>query len=106
MSHSLVFQLLIVMLFGLVSGEILQKNCSENTDGRSLSCYTCLGRDQINCERGLTCCMGSCFKLVDLDHDLIVKGCVNEDEEDASMKVRTLDINLYWANGEKVKGHF
>ncbi|KIH67145.1 hypothetical protein ANCDUO_02526 [Ancylostoma duodenale] len=35
---------------------------------------------------------------------MIVKGCTSDDEEDASMKVRTLDMALYWVNNEKVKG--
>ncbi|PIO70004.1 hypothetical protein TELCIR_08153 [Teladorsagia circumcincta] len=69
-----------------------------------MSCYTCMGRDMENCMHGLTCCKGSCFKLVDEEHDMIVKGCTNDDEEDASMKVRTLDTGLYWVNHEKVKG--
>ena len=33
-----------------------------------------------------------------------MKGCVNNREEDASMKVRELNVPLYWANKEKVKG--
>ncbi|VDO54059.1 unnamed protein product [Haemonchus placei] len=81
-----------------------EKNCSTNTDGRTMSCYTCMGRDMENCMHGVTCCKGSCFKLVDEEHDMIVKGCTNDDEEDASMKVRTLDMGLYWVNNEKVKG--
>ncbi|VDM75950.1 unnamed protein product [Strongylus vulgaris] len=87
-----------------VSGELHEKNCSANEDGRTLSCYTCMGRDMKNCRHGLTCCSGSCFKLVDEEHDMIVKGCTNNDEEDASMKVRTLEMQLYWVNNEKVKG--
>uniref|UniRef100_A0A7I4YRH5 DUF2769 domain-containing protein n=1 Tax=Haemonchus contortus TaxID=6289 RepID=A0A7I4YRH5_HAECO len=81
-----------------------EKNCSTNTDGRTMSCYTCMGRDMENCMHGKTCCKGSCFKLVDEEHDMIVKGCTNDDEEDASMKVRTLDMGLYWVKNEKVKG--
>lgn len=99
-----------------------------------MSCYTCMGRDDDNCMHGLTCCKGSCFKLVDegernceplleksgggeksadqkraggvgfSEHQMIVKGCTNDDEEDASMKVRTLNMALYWVNNEKVKG--
>lgn len=38
------------------------------------------------------------------EHNVIVKGCVNNREEDASMKVRELNVPLYWANKEKVKG--
>lgn len=38
------------------------------------------------------------------EHNVIVKGCVNNKEEDASMKVRELNVPLYWANKEKVKG--
>ncbi|EPB75838.1 hypothetical protein ANCCEY_05078 [Ancylostoma ceylanicum] len=91
-------------LIASVSGELHQRNCSTNTDGRTLSCYTCMGRDMENCMHGLTCCSGSCFKLVDEEHDMIVKGCTSDDEEDASMKVRTLDMTLYWVNNEKVKG--
>lgn len=63
-----------------------------------------MGRDDDNCMHGLTCCKGSCFKLVDEEHQMIVKGCTNDDEEDASMKVRTLNMALYWVNNEKVKG--
>lgn len=33
-----------------------------------------------------------------------MKGCTNEDQEDGSMKRRTFDIRLYWANNEKVTG--
>ncbi|KHJ82285.1 hypothetical protein OESDEN_18023 [Oesophagostomum dentatum] len=63
-----------------------------------------MGRDMDNCMHGRTCCSGSCFKLVDKEHDMIVKGCTSDDEEDASMKVRKLDMSLYWVNNEKVKG--
>ncbi|RCN47141.1 hypothetical protein ANCCAN_06867 [Ancylostoma caninum] len=63
-----------------------------------------MGRDMENCMHGLTCCSGSCFKLIDEEHDMVVKGCTSDDEEDASMKVRTLDMPLYWVNNEKVKG--
>ncbi|VDM57904.1 unnamed protein product [Angiostrongylus costaricensis] len=118
----------------LVSGEVIEKNCSLNTDGRTMACYTCMGRDMANCLHGITCCKGSCFKLIDADHadsnefadegqqwdqvmildklkkriiiehDMVVKGCTNDDEEDASMKVRTLNVGLYWVYQEKVKG--
>ncbi|EFO28026.1 hypothetical protein LOAG_00469 [Loa loa] len=37
-------------------------------------------------------------------HNLIMKGCTNEDQEDGSMKRRTFDIRLYWARNEKVTG--
>uniref|UniRef100_A0A8R1HQH4 Uncharacterized protein n=1 Tax=Caenorhabditis japonica TaxID=281687 RepID=A0A8R1HQH4_CAEJA len=63
-----------------------------------------MGRDMENCKSGLTCCQGACFKLEDIKHNVIVKGCVNNKEEDASMKVRELNVPLYWANKEKVKG--
>ncbi|KAF1750470.1 hypothetical protein GCK72_017020 [Caenorhabditis remanei] len=63
-----------------------------------------MGRDMENCQSGLTCCKGACFKLEDIKHNVIVKGCVNNREEDASMKVRELNVPLYWANKEKVKG--
>lgn len=33
-----------------------------------------------------------------------MKGCTNEDQEDGSMKKRTLDVKLYWVNDEKVTG--
>ncbi|KAK6752836.1 hypothetical protein RB195_003937 [Necator americanus] len=95
---------LLMTLFSIVSGKLYQRNCSANTDGRTLSCYTCMGRDMENCMHGLTCCGGSCFKLIDEEHDMVVKGCTNDDEEDASMKIRTLDMTLYWSNNEKVKG--
>uniref|UniRef100_A0A0K0DIT9 Gnk2-homologous domain-containing protein n=1 Tax=Angiostrongylus cantonensis TaxID=6313 RepID=A0A0K0DIT9_ANGCA len=88
----------------LVSGEVIEKNCSLNTDGRTMACYTCMGRDMANCLNGITCCKGSCFKLIDAEHNMIVKGCTNDDEEDASMKVRTLNVGLYWVYQEKVKG--
>ncbi|KAJ1362355.1 hypothetical protein KIN20_021880 [Parelaphostrongylus tenuis] len=88
----------------LISGEVLEKNCSLNTDGRTMACYTCMGRDMANCMHGITCCKGSCFKLIDEEHDMVLKGCTNDDEEDASMKVRTLNVGLYWAYHEKVKG--
>ncbi|CAJ0952815.1 unnamed protein product, partial [Mesorhabditis belari] len=80
------------------------RNCSDQKDGRTLSCYTCLGRDLENCEHGLSCCKGSCFKLVDKKHDVIIKGCTVANEEDASMKMRTLSVPLYWAKDEFVTG--
>ncbi|CAJ0603928.1 unnamed protein product [Cylicocyclus nassatus] len=103
--HQVIIGLLAaIFLIGPISAELYERNCSMNTDGRTLSCYTCMGRDMKNCEHGLTCCSGSCFKLVDREHDMIVKGCTNGDEEDASMKIRTLDMQLYWVNNEKVTG--
>uniref|UniRef100_A0A915BHR9 Secreted protein n=2 Tax=Parascaris univalens TaxID=6257 RepID=A0A915BHR9_PARUN len=68
------------------------------------ACYTCMGRDMENCEMGTVCCSGSCFKLVDEKHDLIMKGCTNEHQEDGSMKRKTLDVKLYWVHDEKVTG--
>ncbi|PAV63824.1 hypothetical protein WR25_03232 [Diploscapter pachys] len=82
-----------------------QLNCTENKSGRSLACYTCMGRDMMSCETGLTCCKGACFKLEDIKHNLIVKGCVNSNEEDGSMKRRKLDVPLYWANNEHAEGN-
>uniref|UniRef100_A0A1I8ADI2 Protein Diedel-like n=1 Tax=Steinernema glaseri TaxID=37863 RepID=A0A1I8ADI2_9BILA len=79
-------------------------NCSANAAGASLTCYTCMGRDMTDCDSGRVCCKGSCFKLIDEDHDLIVKGCTEEEQEDGSMKKRELDVKLYWAEGEKVRG--
>ncbi|CAI2354497.1 unnamed protein product [Caenorhabditis sp. 36 PRJEB53466] len=76
-------------------------NCSAKGE---ITCYSCMGRDMENCQSGLTCCKGACFKLEDIKHNVIVKGCVNNKEEDASMKVRELNVPLYWANKEKVKG--
>ncbi|WKY06841.1 hypothetical protein Q1695_006767 [Nippostrongylus brasiliensis] len=102
MEHHIV--LLAAFCAVVVSGGVVDRNCSLNTDGRTMSCYTCMGRDLENCLHGLTCCKGSCFKLVDDEHEMIVKGCTNADEEDASMKVRTLNMGLYWVNDEKVKG--
>ncbi|CAD6199730.1 unnamed protein product [Caenorhabditis auriculariae] len=76
-------------------------NCSVSGE---LSCFSCMGRDMENCRSGLTCCKGACFKLQDLVHNVMVKGCVDTKEEDASMKVRELNVPLYWADNEKVKG--
>ncbi|CAI5450422.1 unnamed protein product [Caenorhabditis angaria] len=78
------------------------QNCSA-TKG-AFSCYTCMGRDMQNCNWGTTCCKGACYKLEDVAHNLIIKGCVPTREEDASMKVRTLETKLYWTQNEKVKG--
>ncbi|CAI4225883.1 unnamed protein product [Auanema sp. JU1783] len=83
---------------------ISAQNCSRNKDGRTLECYTCLGRDMENCNKGSTCCKGSCFKLIDVEHNLIIKGCNEGKEEDASMKVRELAVPLYWSKNENVKG--
>ncbi|VDP18574.1 unnamed protein product [Onchocerca flexuosa] len=79
-------------------------NCT--VKGGANACYTCMGRDMENCETGTVCCSGSCFKLIDEKHDLIMKGCTNEDQEDGSMKRKTFDIRLYWAQNEKVTGIF
>ncbi|EGT37581.1 hypothetical protein CAEBREN_13970 [Caenorhabditis brenneri] len=84
-----------------ISETLAATNCT--TKGE-ISCYSCMGRDMENCQSGLTCCKGACFKLEDIKHNVIVKGCVNNREEDASMKVRELNVPLYWANKEKVKG--
>ncbi|CAJ0587812.1 unnamed protein product, partial [Mesorhabditis spiculigera] len=78
--------------------------CADRKDGRNLSCYTCMGRDLQNCASGLACCSGSCFKLIDKKHEVVLKGCTLANEEDASMKVRTLPVPLYWTKGEKVEG--
>ncbi|VDM39039.1 unnamed protein product [Toxocara canis] len=77
-------------------------NCSVK-DGTH-ACYTCMGRDMVNCETGTVCCNGSCFKLVDEQHSLIMKGCTSDEEEDGSMKRKTLDVRLYWSNDERVTG--
>ncbi|VDL65816.1 unnamed protein product [Nippostrongylus brasiliensis] len=65
-SH-IVFSVVETYYYGhvVVSGGVVDRNCSLNTDGRTMSCYTCMGRDLENCLHGLTCCKGSCFKLVD-----------------------------------------
>lgn len=63
-----------------------------------------MGRDMSNCETGTVCCGGACYKLVDEKHNLIMKGCTNEDEEDGSMKRKTLNVKLYWVRNEKVTG--
>ncbi|VDK30452.1 unnamed protein product [Gongylonema pulchrum] len=77
-------------------------NCTQR-DG-AYACYTCMGRDMDNCETGTVCCRGACFKLVDKKHNLITKGCTNDDQEDGSMKRKTLDVQLYWVHNEKVTG--
>uniref|UniRef100_A0A0R3S106 TIL domain-containing protein n=1 Tax=Elaeophora elaphi TaxID=1147741 RepID=A0A0R3S106_9BILA len=76
-------------------------NCTEKAGTNA--CYTCMGRDMENCETGTVCCSGACFKLIDEKHNLIMKGCTNEDQEDGSMKRRTFDIRLYWAKHIIVK---
>ncbi|KAK6111253.1 putative integral membrane protein [Brugia pahangi] len=77
-------------------------NCTEKSGTNA--CYTCMGRDMENCQTGTVCCSGACFKLIDEKHNLIMKGCTNEDQEDGSMKRRTFDIRLYWVRNEKVTG--
>ncbi|KAF8374784.1 hypothetical protein PRIPAC_81213 [Pristionchus pacificus] len=104
MLRILLSSLLFLSIAEMVSAEMYQPNCTDNKDGRKLACYSCMGRDMENCDWGLTCCKGSCFKLIDNDHELIVKGCTNGGEEDASMKVRELDVKLYWDKNAKVKG--
>ncbi|CAB3398450.1 unnamed protein product [Caenorhabditis bovis] len=89
----------------LLASLLAAANCAANcTSKGEFSCFSCMGRDMENCESGLTCCQGACFKLEDIKHNVIVKGCVNTKEEDASMKVRELQVPLYWANKELVKG--
>jgi len=85
-------------------------NCSVAIPG-SMSCFTCLGRDSENCEWGQTCCKTACFKLIDQKHDIIAKGCWNEDSdylkqlpEDDSARSYTTTVALPWSNNELLKG--
>ncbi|VDK18222.1 unnamed protein product, partial [Anisakis simplex] len=84
--------------------ECIDKEYNCSLQAGTHACYTCMGRDMENCDRETVCCPGSCFKLVDEKHALIMKGCTKEDQEDGSMKRRTLDVKLYWVNDEKVTG--
>ncbi|EFO98884.1 hypothetical protein CRE_19667 [Caenorhabditis remanei] len=95
------YLLMVFMAACCFSETLASTNCTIKGE---ISCYSCMGRDMENCQSGLTCCKGACFKLEDIKHNVIVKGCVNNREEDASMKVRELNVPLYWANKEKVKG--
>ncbi|KAK0398429.1 hypothetical protein QR680_002586 [Steinernema hermaphroditum] len=99
-SRTFIALLSFVLLANAVIAWDTRYNCSANTEGASLTCYTCMGRDMTDCDSG----RGSCFKLIDKVHDLIVKGCTEEDQEDGSMKKRELDVKLYWADNEKVRG--
>ncbi|KAK0398425.1 hypothetical protein QR680_002586 [Steinernema hermaphroditum] len=103
-SRTFIALLSFVLLANAVIAWDTRYNCSANTEGASLTCYTCMGRDMTDCDSGRVCCKGSCFKLIDKVHDLIVKGCTEEDQEDGSMKKRELDVKLYWADNEKVRG--
>ena len=95
---------LVACFTGVASADMFNPNCTANKE-RPLACYSCLGRDFLNCNWGLTCCKGSCFKLIDTKHQLIVKGCVSKEEKDRSMTYREdLPIRLYWANDERVEG--
>ncbi|CAG9535215.1 unnamed protein product [Cercopithifilaria johnstoni] len=94
--------LLILFYLGISNAVETMVNCTLKNGTNA--CYTCMGRDMENCETGTVCCSGSCFKLIDKKHNLIMKGCTNEDQEDGSMKRRTLDIRLYWVRNEKVLG--
>ncbi|TMS38012.1 hypothetical protein L596_004828 [Steinernema carpocapsae] len=94
----------VAVVLGSGSAADASYNCSTNTKGATLTCFTCMGRDMTECDTGRVCCKGSCFKLIDEEHELIVKGCTEEEQEDGSMKRRELDVKLYWAEGEKVKG--
>uniref|UniRef100_A0A914WT75 Uncharacterized protein n=1 Tax=Plectus sambesii TaxID=2011161 RepID=A0A914WT75_9BILA len=70
----------------------------------TLSCYTCMGRDSENCDWGNVCCKGSCFKLIDEEHDIIAKGCTNEEHEIGSMRIQDTKVHLYWSKNETLKG--
>ncbi|KAL3982873.1 hypothetical protein ACH3XW_48885 [Acanthocheilonema viteae] len=94
--------LFILFYLGISNAVETMVNCTEKAGTHA--CYTCMGRDMENCETGTVCCSGACFKLIDKKHNLIMKGCTNEDQEDGSMKRRTFDIRLYWVRNEKVTG--
>ncbi|KRZ72981.1 PiggyBac transposable element-derived protein 4 [Trichinella papuae] len=76
---------------------ILPVLCAESSDtttsvsenGTPFRCYTCLGRDFDNCQSGSVHCAGSCWKIIDHDHELIAKGCTAQQREDG-----TVDQNL------------
>jgi len=102
-TSSFLFSILLFAIFRTAQG--IEKNCT--TDEHE--CFTCLGRDKLNCDWGRVCCAGACWKLIDEEHDIIAKGCTKDKAEDGSSKQITTDVELPWAkdtdgNVEKLKG--
>ncbi|VDD94900.1 unnamed protein product, partial [Enterobius vermicularis] len=87
-------------LNGLTFAVISQPNC---TAKNKFACYVCLGESLTDCRSEETvCCSGACYKLVDIEHQVILKGCTPDKEEDGSMKIRSYDVRV--RNDEPVKG--
>ncbi|KAL1246258.1 ATP-dependent zinc metalloprotease FtsH [Trichinella spiralis] len=57
---------------------------SVSENGAPFRCYTCLGRDFDNCQSGSVQCAGTCWKIIDQEHELIAKGCTAEQKEDGT----------------------
>uniref|UniRef100_A0A0N5AH35 Secreted protein n=1 Tax=Syphacia muris TaxID=451379 RepID=A0A0N5AH35_9BILA len=97
-----VFIVVSFVVFGTSYGYITQPNCTEKN---KIACYVCFGESLAECESEETvCCTGACFKLVDKDHQIILKGCTPDQEEDGSMKIRSYDVKV--KNDEVVKGEY
>uniref|UniRef100_A0A914WEH3 Uncharacterized protein n=1 Tax=Plectus sambesii TaxID=2011161 RepID=A0A914WEH3_9BILA len=82
-------------------------NCSASVDedaSATLLCHTCMGGDSEGCNGGATCCTGSCFKLIDEEHDIVARGCRNESQEDGSVSSWVTNVKLYWGNNELLQG--
>ncbi|KRX26707.1 hypothetical protein T07_1227 [Trichinella nelsoni] len=74
--------LFLLPVFCAESSAATTTSVSEN--GAPFRCYTCLGRDFDNCQSGSVQCAGTCWKIIDQEHELIAKGCTAEQKEDGA----------------------
>jgi len=96
-ASSLFFFLFLISMTNTAFG--VDKNCTEG----EWECFTCMGRDKLNCDWGRVCCSGACWKLIDDDHDIIAKGCTKEKVEDGSSKLFSTQVELPWAKDNEGK---
>ncbi|KRY18114.1 hypothetical protein T12_1654 [Trichinella patagoniensis] len=95
---------LILPVFCAESSAATTTSVSEN--GAPFRCYTCLGRDFDNCQSGSVQCAGTCWKIIDQEHELIAKGCTAEQKEDGTEEQNlNTRVQLPWTKDlETIRG--